>query len=301
MGLEDLLGKEGAKKIKPKPFGINPNSKYDRKEFCKKFKKLQKLEGYFSKFVQNPNDLNNFNDLAGICLEFMVGSDEQKISQLENPHMAYSQADALLNEGYSDMADYIHHNKDEVLNELSAKQLYQVFANPNVPLFKTGNKEYDRIKNLRDKINLILRTQEEKGDITSLVQDEVKDFIDSMPQGQREYFFKNQAALYPVLAQHVIRGMYQEYQNLFKNKKGKLDKDKIKDYFDKSYEAAEDFIKDEIPNKEQAAYRHDNLRSYYVEIARSFYKSEKKEQEKDDDSERKEREDEAESIGLRNP
>jgi len=301
MSLENLLGKEGAKKLQPKPFGINPKAKYDRKEFCKKAKKLFKLEGYFSKFAQNPNDINNFNDLAGICLECMVGSNEQKISQLENPHLAYSQADSLLNEGYSNMADYIHNNRNEIFNELSAKQLYEVFLNPNVPLFKTGNKKYDRIKQLRDKISMILRANEGKEDPSAIVQDEVKDFIESMPQGQKEYFFKNQEALYPVLAQHVIRGMYQEYQNLFKDKNGKLSKNKIIEYFDESYKAAEDFIKDEIPKREQEVYRHDNLRNFYVEIARTFYKQEKKEQEKDDDSDRKKREAEAEDLGLRNP
>ena len=78
-------------------------------------------------------------------------------------------------------------HRSELLNKLSGEQLYSLFS--RVPLYKIGNKDHDRIIELRDKVMQISQAPEKGKDIGEIVQKEVNRLIEQAPEEQKKIYF----------------------------------------------------------------------------------------------------------------
>lgn len=302
--LEDLIGEEAFKEIAGKPFGIDPNTEYKRREFVKRAGDLFDVEEYYRKLKENINDVDALNDLADLAVKYMVGGKdaekENRLQLLENHNLALSQANKLLDTGYYSMAKFIERNRDIVLDKLSEEQLYKLFL--RVPLYETGNEELDRIRDLRNKVVEIKEAEKEEKDISSIIKGEIDNLVKKSPKEQMVYFFENIDLVMHVYRNIVVRTLHKKLVSLFKDKEGNLNKKELINYFERVYKVAEDFISDELKDeRDKAEYWNENLKPQYVEIARELYGPEKAEQKKKDDPKKEERKAYARELGLTNP
>ena len=310
--LEELIGKEQLDSISGKRFGIIdvkmnrdgvtygniPN--YERKEFVERAGDLFDVEEYYAKLKQNSNDMDALKDLIKIAVDYVPGDKKRmKVLMQENPHLAISQADSLYSYGTIAMAKYIEKNRSKVFDKLNEKQLYSVFQ--KTPSYITGNKEYDRIKVLKEKIKQMQEAEENKMDISLIVRDEFQELIERIPEEQRKFISDNADLVMPVLNQSLIHGIQRAYRSLFRDAEGNPIKSQIVDYLKANYKVAEDFMENEIP-KDKPFERFDvwdkRLKPHYIELARELYRPEKKEVKKDKDKDKEERKAKANDLGI---
>ncbi len=297
MALTDYLTEDEIGEIKGKPFGIDFKGKYDREEFVKRAEDLFNVEEYYSKLRENSSDIGALNDLMGIAIEYMADDKRKNIALLQkNPHLALEQGEILYSAGSYSMAKFVENNRNEFLDRLSVEQLYSLFR--RVPLYKTEDKKYERIRGLREKVMLIQEVGRKGGDIGSVVEEELKELMEKVPDEQKGFIVRNQIpSLIKTLAEYIQKA----FVSLFRDEEGKLDKSALRRFLEDNYKVAEDFIDKEIPNdkpKEKEKYWNDNLKTQYVEVARELYGSEKKEERKDKDKDKEERKDKAKNLGL---
>lgn len=316
MTLDDLLGEEEVERIAGKPFGIamkrnaggvyefDPKFPYEIKEFVRRAGDLFDLEEYYGKLIQNSGDVGALNDLTGLVTNYIEGDDEYKAEWVaqakENPHLALSRGDKCLSSGYESMARFVESHRTDLLDKLSGEQLFAILSSPRIPLYKIGDKKHDRVVDLRNKILQIQKASEEKGDLTSVVGEELKGLIGRIPVEHQAYIFENQHLVFPSLARVIVRALLKQYDSLFKNREGEYDKKALIKYLEANYKAAEDFI-DEIPEserKERQDYWDKNQKVHYLEVARMLYASEKKEQKEEDNPEKEDRKKVAREMGI---
>lgn len=299
--LEELIGKQALDEIKGKPFGINSADKYDRKEFVKSASDLFDIEEYYSALRENSSNMDALNDLIGVAVDYMAGDKKANAALLqENPHAAIEEAEVLYSYGSIAMAKYIENNRREVLDKLDAKQLNSVFQ--RVPLQKTGDKEYDRIRDLREKIMQMQKASEEKGDIGDIIRNELNELIEQIPEEQKIFLSRTKDLSLPILQRAIIDRIQKAYALAFRDKEGNLDKEKLRKCLVANYKVTEDYMKNEIPSgdeKEKFKIWDKNLKSHYLELARELYKPEKKTQKEKDDPDKEKRKSYAASLGIR--
>lgn len=295
--LEYLAGEEELNKGKAKPFGIAAGIPYSRDTFVKDAGDLFDLEEGYQKFRKDSKDTDALEDIVKVISKYFTGGRTNSSQMfMENPAQALDFANSALSRGYVSMAGFVANQREELLDKLSAKQLYSLFA--RVPLYKSGEKERDRIKDLRDKVFQMQRANEEGKDIGSAVQDEVQELIESLPDEQKMFVNKNHQIALPYLTNYVARSIQKAFSSLFKDKEGKLDKKAIINYITENYTVAEKFI-DTLPDDEKADYWDDNLKPQYVEIARELYGAEKKAYKLEKNPEKEARKARAKEVGLR--
>lgn len=296
MPLEELIGQEEFNSLAGKPFGIDPGMGYDRKEFVTRAGDLFDVEEYYQRLSKNSGDVDALIDLANLANKFMAGDKERNRAMLqENPNLALEQANVLYTSGSNKMARFVGNKKEAVLDKLSAEHLYSLFS--RIPLYKTEDKQHDRIRKLRDKVGEIQETAKKGGDVGSVVQEEVSEIIKKAPEEQKIFIIRNQHLAIPHLTNGVIASIQKAFGYLFRTTDEKLDKEGLKKYLARNYKAAEDFING-APEQEREDYWSDNLKPQYVELARELYKSEKQEQKKEDNPEKEARKEKAREIGL---
>ena len=278
MALEDLMGKS---------FGIDPNESYERKQFVEEMGRFFDFSGYYNKLKESKGtDLDSLQDLAAIASGYMVGKKEKNFDRLTNdPTMALKQGKCLVSAGEEKTAKFVENHRDSLLDKLSAEQLYVLFT--SVPLYETGDKEHNRIRDVREKIRNMEQIADKRGDIGSVVQEEVKELIEKAPPEQKVFISMHRDAVRDI-TEDVVEGTHKEYQSLFRDKEGKLDKSALIKYLTENYEAA---IREmnALPEKERAGFWSDNLKLPYLMLAQQLYFSENKEQKKEDDPEKEAR------------
>jgi len=294
--LEHLAGEEELNKGKAKPFGIEVNMPYSRDAFVKNSADLFDLEKAYGKLRKDSNDKDALEDLVKVTSKYLVGGRSNASEILmQNPGQALDFANAALSKGYANMANFVSNQREELLNKLSEKQLYSLFF--SMPSYKSGDKKRDRITDLREKVKQMQRANEEGKDIGSVVENEVQELVESLPEEQKIFVSRNQQIVIPYLTKYVARSIQKAFSSLFKNKELKLDKKELVNYITENYKIAEDFI-DTVPDDEKSDYWNDNLKPQYIEIARELYKSEKKAKKLKDNPEKEARKARAGEIGL---
>ncbi|MFH1711258.1 MAG: hypothetical protein ABH840_03025 [Nanoarchaeota archaeon] len=302
MALEDLIGQDELKSIVGKPFGISPDSKYDRKDFVTKASDLFDLEEYHGKLTKNSGDVSALNDTTGLLYSYIEGDDEYKKEWIEqakeNPHLALSRSDKCLSVGYVNMAKFVENNRKSLLDKLSAKQLYGIFS--RVQLYKTGEKEHDRAVDLRMKMMQMQQASQEGGNINEVISKELSELVNSMPPEHQAYLFENEHLVLPSIGRVIIRAIQKKFSSLFKDEKGNLDKAQLIKYLEKNYKVVEDDIKGIPSENEKERYKRwdKNLKPQYIEIARELLSPEKSEQKEKDDQEGEKRKKKAKRKGL---
>ena len=325
MALETLL-KDRYEKIKGHGFCIDSQRVYSRKsdsdraEFVRRADNLFDVEDYLQRLSKNVGDMSAIKDLAGIAKHFMVGSREENEALLyENPYLALEQAESLYSHGSIAMAKYVEKNRDEIfeeLEELGAEHLYKLFLRTPIykryyssktgNSYKTNDEEYERIRKLKEKVEQMQRASQEGGDVGSVVQNELEELIEKAPEEQKIFIKRNQHLVIPSLTKSLVRIIQEEFGSLFKDKKGKLDGEKLRDYLEDNYKSVEYFIENEIPaDKEEEKFKYwdDNLKMPYLEIARELFGPKKKQEKLDSPNpevkEKEERKILAKGLGLR--
>lgn len=322
-------------RIKGHGFCINPERGYkkenedDRKEFVRRADNLFDIEEYLQRLSKNVGDMDAIKDLAGIAKHFMVGTPEENESLLyEHPYLALEQAESLLSYGTVAMAKYVENNRKEFLDELEglgAEHLYKLFLRTSIykryypsessessgsyTRYEIDDKEYERVRGLKEKIEQMQRASQEGRDIESVVQEELGELIEETKKTcPEQYIFimRNQHLVVPSLGKSLVRAINEEFGSLFKDKDGKLDGKKIRDYLEDNYKVVEDFIECEVPREkeeERLKYWDDNLKMQYLEIARELFKPKKKEERLENKNpevkEKEERKQKAKKLGFR--
>lgn len=303
MTLEELIGREETKKLAGKPFGINPSMDYstedDRKEFVSRAGDLFDLEEYYGKLVKNSSDFSALKDLVGKVGGYIEGDNDYKRGWIErakeNPTHALERGDIYLSEGYLSMAKFVEKNRAQILEKLSAEQLYALFA--RVPLYETGDKEHDRAKNLRTMVMQIIKAEREGGDIGSIINAELNELRDKMPDENKIYVHQDAHLAVPGLGRAIVRAIFKSYNKLFKDKDGKLNKEALIRYLERNYKVMEDEMSRFKEEKDKFKCWDKNLKPQYREIARELYKSEEPAQKKEDEPEREKEIDRLRNIG----
>lgn len=307
MALEELIGKDAVKSIAGRPFGIDPKIEYDanskeiRVEFVKRAGDLFDVEEYFQKLKENSNDVTALNDLAGVALNYMAGNKNENLVIMRDPHMALEQADVLLDTGYKNMAKFIENNRDDILDKLSAKDLYNIVNNPNLPFFLTKDKDHNKILLLRSKIMEMQQASQKNGDVGSVIQKELGDLINHIPEEQKKFLQRNSSAYLNSMT-HAVNGEIQKaYGALFKlSDKKTLDKSALKKFLEDNYEVIEDIMKEDDRSEGEVFSRWDkNLKIHYVELARQLYSPEKKQAKRDKDEDKEDRNDSDKKLGVK--
>jgi hypothetical protein len=306
MALEDLIGKEGTDKIskdlglsseKIKPFSIDPSHDYERDEFVDRADALFDLNEHYSALRQNVNDMDALGDVVKDLKDHIPAPQILVPELYKNPHQAIAEADRFLSRGIESMAKFVERNRRNMLGKLDEKALYGLFQ--SVPSYTTGNPEYDRVKNLKEKIMQMEKVKKEGGDIGALVQKEVEGLLKKAGEEQAEYFQRYGSLIIPKLVDRVIEDLYRSFQGLFRDKDGKLDKKAIIDYLEANYEVAEDEIRDTDNPKDKYDLWDKNLKSQYLAIAQTLLGPEKKAKKEEKDPEREKWKKVVKSKGLR--
>ena len=200
------------------------------------------------------------------------------------------------------MAKFVENNRDELLEKLSEKQLLSLIG--RVPLYPTGNREHDRVSYLINKLREMQRAGQEKGDISDVVQEELKELIEQMPEEQRS-FMQYCPEMMGSLTKSIAQKLGGAYEGLFRKEDKSLDKRAMVKYLIDNYKVAEDFLDDtnkpaneKLSEGEKASIWDKNLKTQYLEIARELLGSEKKKYKRDKDEDKENRKDKAKSLGL---
>lgn len=314
MNLDDLLGEEDIESIAGKPFSIgeirnaegvneiHPEIPYERRDFVKKAKALSKLQKYYRKYGEN-GDKTALKDMIDLLLGYIEGDKKYKRdwfeSAHENPHIASSRAENYLEVGEEAMARFVENHRRELLDKLSEKSLAGLISNPNLGFYKTGDKKWDRITELRNKYMQIQKAMQEKGDLASIVGEELEQLIKRMPIENSAYVSEYEHVAVPGMADVLLRLVVKKYSSLFKGKDGKLDKSEIIKYLEANYKLAEDYAED-IPKSETGELKDnwDNRKAHYLAVANSLYRQEEPEQDKEDNPDQLIRQEKARDAGL---
>jgi len=298
--LEELLTEMFNGKTGPK-FNLPSNVQYSRKPFVDAAGDIFDLEDYYSNLASGKGSVSNIRDLREILRnnapQEMLSQDN--LEKLEtNQAFALDWAESFLSDGYISLARYVSHNRDKLLEKLSDEDLVGLVS--RVPLYKTGNAKYDRIRELRAKVFAIRQAQDQGKDPTEVVAKDVDKLIESYTPNLRAFIDRNKTAMLPAIIDSQIKKVLKDYSNAFKNAEGKIDRKMMLECLKTNYKVAEDFIKD-LPDKEKVGYWDKNLKNHYVEIARALFPSEKAKYKVDKDKDKEERKAKAKGLGLTNP
>jgi hypothetical protein len=323
MTLDDIFhgeaGKEALDKSMGKPFGIDLNKGYKKDKdlkypydqyFYKQAKDLFDLLENYQRFQKDDNDSDARDDLTEICEKYLKGTPAE--DTLKDPNQLMNYANDIASQGMVSMAKWVEKNIDDVFDEFSTEQLYQIFS--SVPLYnkkqdnKSGTddetkiKEHNRIKKLRDKVTEINRDlQENKGEgLRKILEEDIKEYMEGIKE-------KNPQLLRYIRLEGLTNMLVKSINNSlimnFADKEGKeLDRDKIIDYLKDNYKVVEDYTKDYEKDKDyekiKAKAWDKNLKGQYFTIAQALYNSEKtnykKQELKDNDYKR-----EAKEAGIK--
>lgn len=297
MALEEILGTEEARKLYAKNFSIDPSMLYKRKDFVEKAGDLFDMEEYLQILEKTPGHQGALSDLIEMGLKFMPKdkSGEMAGALRSNPYMANVLGNDLYKYAAVDMARFVGNHRKKFLNDLSAKALYSLFT--SMPLYDTGKKEHEIIKNLRNKVLSIQQKAQQGQDPSSEVQEEVMDVVKKLPLAQQEFIGKFQHTIIPIISKSVLIALNERFGTLFMSRDGKIDKSALQDYLTANYRVAEDYV-NKVPEKERSDYWDKNLKPQYMQIARLRYKDEKSAQKWEDNPEKQQRKQDAEALGL---
>lgn len=306
MALDDLLSKERIDKIsedfglgeeKVKSFGIDPKSSYDSDEFVKRANSLFDLDEHYNALRQNINDMDALGDVVKDIIPYIPAPEIMGREFFQNPHAAIAEADNMLSKGQVSLAKFVENNRRTMLEKLDEKDLYGLFQ--RTPSYATGNQEYDRAKNLKEKIMKMAQAQKEGQDITEFVKDDVDKLIKGAGEDQAEFIKRYENLIRPRLTERIITDIQREFASLFRNKEGKYDKSKLIDYLEANYKVVEDEIKDADNDRDKNGLWDKNLKQQYLAIAQILLGNEKKRLNEEKDPEREKWKKDVKSKGLR--
>jgi hypothetical protein len=287
-GLEDKVGK---------PFGIDPKKGYETKYFIDNADDLFKLLDNYKKFNEDSKNTDALNDLTKICGKYVKGSAVESI--VRDPELAVSYANKILNNGVDSMAHYVETNRENVLDELSEKGLYSIFI--NATLFKNeSDKNHERIRKLRDKYVEITNAKDEK-EIEKTLEGDMKEYLDSVKNKNPilyEFVAENLSRVKPHLLNGLVTRIDKEFKSTFRNEKGELEKKEIKEYLEKNYDIAKNFISTIEDDKRRRKAWDKNLQGQYLMIAQALYAAEEEKRKKEED-EKDSVKKEAKKLGIK--
>jgi hypothetical protein len=282
-------------------FCLDRDQAYDRKYFVERAGQFFDLEQYNANFVKNSNDIGVFHDLSNNLLNnspdgFFNPQTAEKIQT--DPHFALDTAHAFLNEGYFSFARYASRNRDEMLDKLSDKALMELFTRTHS--YKTGNPEYDHIKQLKDRINMITQLQEEgRSPTEAITKEELDAELGKYSLGMQEFIKRHQSVMLQPRMESILSSIVKQYTSLFKKEDDSLNRTALINYLKENHKVAEDVIKDnDVPDNEKFALWDKNLKPFYLELARQVYELEKKEYKTDKDKDKEQRKEDYSALGL---
>ena len=160
-------------------------------------------------------------------------------------------------------------------------------VNPEL-LFEVGTEESICYLNENDIDRMLSYLKIKLGELFNKITPEQRAFIESNPH-----------LVVPSLTKALVGKIQNAFGKLFRTKEGEYDTDKLKEYLIANYHAVEDAMKD-APNKGEANNLWDkNLKSNYLEIARTLLGSEKKAKKMEDDPEKEEWKQDVKKKGMR--
>ena len=285
--LEELVGQVPS--FEGKPFGINPKLGYshavDNGEFIGNADDLFDVEKYFKKLMdKQPADII---DLVKVAVKYHRGPanrDErfqELINELNQGNAGFDAAKNLRDAGYVEMGRFVDKNRDAVLDKLDEESLASLVMDPKIPLYITGNKEHDRFINLRQRMAEMQEAAKE-GNPDAAITKEIQHYMMHVPEGQEEYYLKNQHLVVPKLIRLIQNAIQEAYGKYFAGADGKRkpDKGKLKAFIKANYKAMEDKIdKQDGDINDRGSEKFNvwdkNLKMQYVELARRAYAIEK--------------------------
>ena len=116
MALEALFQQDAFRKLTGKEFGIDPNSKYNSKEFAKRAEELLILNSSYAALSKNTGDASAAKTIANVALPYIAGADGAQM--LRDPRTALDQGEALLDVGRKKIVKYTERNIDRIAASL---------------------------------------------------------------------------------------------------------------------------------------------------------------------------------------
>lgn len=121
--LEQILGKKDAGEIFGKPFGINPDSRYDKKTLLEKAGELFAVEQCYGEIGKNGSNTAAVNQLIKIALKYMPGDKAKDAEILRNSYHAFTASGILLKTGQEKMAEFARTNQKYIFDAIPKKDL----------------------------------------------------------------------------------------------------------------------------------------------------------------------------------
>jgi hypothetical protein len=280
--------KENLEEDKGKTFSINPYSDFkgNEDEFARRMNAITDLKAYWEAASKNKGDIGAKNDLLGVLSNYLPRA---QLAVVQNNYDALLYA-AYVNyeEGLKGMAMFVENNRSEVLNELSEKQLFDLFLRTG--LYNTKRKDDDNFRGIRNKYLEIQEAHQRGQDLGAVVEEELAELVNKAPTAINLFYGMYYDSCKPYLIQTAVEKVGNSLKGLFRDNKGKLNKQAIISYLERNYKAIEDLMEYSLEKgkKEQAFKLWDkNLKRDYFLIAEMLYPSKKEEQEWRDDSTKK--------------
>lgn len=294
MPLEQAIGPNEFNSILGKPFGIDPSLVYEhnenspsRAEFVGKAGSLFDLRDYYKAVGENSNDVGAWDDLKGLIHRYMSGDKNRNAQILKNPNNAALIAKRLIDGAYVNMARFIEHNEDVVLNHTPEKQLLEVIN--SVQLYRTDDERHERASYLINKNREIDYAKKETGNVMNAIGEEVQEAYDRIPD-EWKAIMSEVSEMQESLAVAVEGKLKKAHKGLFKDDAGNLSRAKLKSFLQENYEVIRDLMNIAgLSEGEKNDLWDKNLKGQYIALAEKFYKPEKKTLKREKDSAKEDR------------
>ncbi|MEM4271750.1 MAG: hypothetical protein QXD13_01535 [Candidatus Pacearchaeota archaeon] len=276
---------------------IKKDEAYDRKTFVYAQEQLNDLQNYHAGLQKDHANPGVRKDLSELLFE---NEASQRRFQTSDEQAARNITEGFLSDGIESMARYAEKNKRYFLDEILDGKAFMGLA-MNVPLYKTGKKEYDNLSELIGKIKAI-DAAEKENDINKMREIVLKKLeSDKISDGAKNFlsYWANDARFLMEMIE-IYRSANSRALAEAVTKDGEHDREKLKNLVEGSLDVAYEKLEEETNEKKKKDIWKENIKPYYVRMAQLAYELEKKKLEKDEetDESRKKNERKAERRAL---
>jgi chemotaxis protein histidine kinase CheA len=290
---------EYAKRHQPRMKFLNPNARYDNGDFYRSMDNFKDLNDYMEKIKKDPTNPDNLRDLGKLVANdesYFFGKPTDKVFEAADI-LASKEKDIICgvlkkgegrDGGGKVEPGYVENNWDEFMDLLGRKELEQLVF--QLPFFKTGEADLDRLVSLIGENKDIARMKEEGKGITEYISGKISE----KPKWAQELFEKWSsgsnylAHCFDSFVAYARTNLNNE-MSVGKGKNRRINEGKIKTLICKSLDVALDALEDEIHLGAQGDIYDDCIGSVYSNIAWKVFPKVKGEYKWENDPEREER------------
>ncbi|MDO8460771.1 MAG: hypothetical protein Q7S74_06705 [Nanoarchaeota archaeon] len=276
---------------------ISPNKRYNREEFLRAQDSFNDLEKYANTLKEKPFDLSAREKLSRLLTgdsSFHSGMAPESVARMAKTFYDGS-LDAL--------AKYTKTNFDEMFDKLNGKALQRLLF--SIRLYNTGDRDHDSLANLIGDVKSMQEIENKEGEehtsaIRSYVAKKIesRNLSDTAKKVIKQLLGDGGFVLKTFRRDSQIKN--QILSKYLSTAEGELDENKVRVLIKDGLKKAEEEYDKETNEGRRNDIWEDNLRPYYLEIAKNLFPVEKGEYENDSEDlkEMNERENRRRSSGM---